>query len=144
MLERDYSSLNDFEKSLGSTMAYLEEHKIIDDKRLALTIASQQTHKGDRFIKNVLQQRKISDTLITRVLAEIPDEYTRAQEEINKKFTGINPPPFSSALALRFLAGRHFADKTIKDVVQHVSLKPTNTSRNMAGSPYNTWTMTTI
>jgi len=130
VLEAQYSSLPDLNKALTETLNYLGRHRLVNDARLALDIARHCAHKGNQFIRNVLNQRKISSEQINAVLLAIPDEHSRALEESRKKLNMLiqtNSKNEQINTLARFLSGRQFNHSIITEIIDQ--LNPTAPSK---------------
>lgn len=113
---RDPKVLEDLDMSIE----YLKENGFLNDWQFAKRLAMNYTHKGNRFICRMLLHRKISASIIAAVIASLPPESTRALQEALHKVKTIrsNEEPYS--LLLRFLQGRLFSGKAIKEVVRQI------------------------
>lgn len=121
ILEAQYSDLPHYDKTLNETLDYIERYTLVNDERIAQNIARHYAHKGNQFIKNTLKQRKIKSEQINVALSDIPDEYTRAREETQKRLKSILIQKCSKNEQLdiisRFLSGRQFDSETIKNII---------------------------
>ncbi len=138
ILETQYGALPNLDKALDQTILYLKQHNIIHDKRLALHFAHHYAHKGNQFIINRLNLRKINPDCIQEALLSIPKEKTRAWEETQKKLfqTSMHTMALGEKLnsIARFLSGRQFSEEVIHDTLDRLEntnackLKPVNDS----------------
>ncbi|MGM9453968.1 regulatory protein RecX [Legionella bozemanae] len=144
-LEMRYGALPDLENAINQTMDYLKSHQIINDRHLARHLAQHYAHKGDRFIENILKQRKIKSEYINEALRSIPEERTRAWEESHKKLINNYKNEISEQekinIISRFLSGRQFSTHVINETlsrlnkVDFIKLKPlTNWYQNNMAS----------
>lgn len=121
-LEKEFAHLPDADECIESAIKRLYELHLINDKRLADSLASRYEKKGNRFITQALKQKGVSDEVITDALASLGDEYARALVEARKKGArkrDDNPEKIKNRL-YRFLSGRGFSFETITKVVLHL------------------------
>lgn len=126
LLEAQYGGEFNLDKAIEETINYLRRYGLIDDERLALHVASSYTHKGDKFIRNTLYQRKIKSEQICTALNRLPDEYTRAWEETKKRLAHAlqcNSKNEQINTVARFLAGRQFSHPIINKVIEKLNSK---------------------
>ena len=123
-LESKFSGTADFEINVETTLAYLIQHQLINDLRLAQSLAQHYEHKGDQFIEKHLRQRKITVQMITAGLLSIADELSRAWEETKKKLRSLASQNLSAsdckATLVRFLIGRQFSLPAINHAIDKV------------------------
>jgi regulatory protein len=122
-LEKEYAHLPNLDQCIESTMVRLRELHLINDNRLAESLAQRYIHKGNRFIIHTLQQKGVGDEVIAVALANLGDEYGRALDEARKKKgrkNGKGSAEIKDSL-YRFLSGRGFSHDTIKEVVRQLS-----------------------
>ena len=84
-LEKEFVELPDLDKCIDESIARLRELHLINDNRLAESLAQRYSHKGNRFIAQTLRQKGITDEVITSVLENLEDEYNRALDEARRK-----------------------------------------------------------
>ncbi|WP_392536672.1 regulatory protein RecX [Legionella sp. 227] len=118
-LEKDFSHLDDLDLCIESAIVRLRELHVINDKRLAESLTERYAHKGNRYISQILRQKGIMDELITEVLANLGDEFSRALDEARQKGRSLNRESVEQDKnkLFRFLSGRGFAHDTIKSVI---------------------------
>lgn len=119
ILEHNYTDLSQSKIAIQETLEYLKKHNIINDERLARDIALRYEHKGNQFIKNILQQRKIEQSVINKALNTLSDESVRAWEEVKKSQVMRSKSQTPSSL-VRFLSGRQFGYETINKIITRV------------------------
>ena len=103
-------------------MARLRELQVINDNRLAESVAQRYSHKGNRFIAQTLKQKGVADDVIASVLASLDDEYSRALDEARRKGnrgTWTSAEDVKTGLA-HFLSGRGFSHEAIKAVMSEL------------------------
>ena len=76
-LEKSFADRKNIDALIQSTIKRLNELHLINDHRLAESIAQRYAHKGNRFMIQSLRQRGIRDEVIEDVLANLGDEYSR-------------------------------------------------------------------
>lgn len=111
------------QEPIDKAIAYLKEHHLINDLRVAEQLALRHEHKGNRFITQILQQRHIAEAVIKQTLLNIADEKTRALAEGRKKISTLahlGLEETKTALA-RFLSGRQFSLNTINSVIEKLT-----------------------
>ena len=122
-LEKEFVELPDLDKCIDESIARLRELHLINDNRLAESLAQRYSHKGNRFIAQTLRQKGITDEVITTVLGCLDDEYSRALDEARRK--GSRKTEKSSeevkTSLVRFLSGRGFSHDSIKAVIKDLS-----------------------
>ena len=94
--------------------------------RLAQNIACHYAHKGNKFIRSTLNQRKINSEQINTALLDIPDEYTRAWEETKKRLTHtfqLSSKNEQINTITRFLSGRQFSHFIITEIINKLNSK---------------------
>ncbi len=122
-LEKSFADRKNIDALIQSTIKRLNELHLINDHRLAESIAQRYAHKGNRFMIQSLRQRGIRDEVIEDVLANLGDEYSRALDEARRKCRGLTGEHAekSKTRVYRFLSGRGFAYETIKEVCKQLS-----------------------
>ncbi len=119
-LEKEFLELPELDKCIDESIARLRGLHLINDNRLAESVAQRYSHKGNRFISQFLKQKGVSDEVIANVLGSLDNEYSRALDEARKKGslkTGKNLEEIKTSLA-RFLSGRGFSHDSIKVVIR--------------------------
>lgn len=119
-LEKEFVELTDLDKRIDESIARLRELHLINDNRLAESIAQRYNHKGNRFIAQTLRQKGIADEVIATVLGCLDEEYSRALDEARRKGsrkTNKNTEEVKTSL-VRFLSGRGFSHDAIKAVIR--------------------------
>ena len=122
-LEKEFVELPDLDKRMDECIARLRELHLINDNRLAENLAQRYSHKGNRFIAQILRQKGIDDEVIATVLDSLDDEYSRALDEARRKGrrkTEKSVEEVKTSL-VRFLSGRGFSHDTIKAVIRDLS-----------------------
>lgn len=122
-LEKEFIELPDLDKCIDESIARLRELHLMNDSRLAESIAQRYSHKGNRFIAQTLRQKGVSDEVIASVLDRLDDEYTRALDEARRKGSrkeGKGLEVLKTSL-VRFLSGRGFSHDSIKAVIRELS-----------------------
>lgn len=126
VLKAQHGALPDLNTMINKTLNYLEHHGLVNDRRLAQSIAYYYVHKGDNYIRNTLSQRKINSEYINTVLMDLPDEYTRAWEETKKRLTNIlhvKSKKEQINIVTRFLSGRQFSHLIIGQITNKLDSK---------------------
>lgn len=121
-LEKEFSNLTDLDARIESAIVRLRELHLINDKRLAESLAERYEHKGNRFITQTLRQKGVRDEVITNALESLGDEVARALDEARRKG---NPDRYDNSekgktRIYRFLSGRGFSEETINTVVNQL------------------------
>ena len=118
-LESQFSSTKNIDKLIKQTIARLEELHLINDAFYAQSIAERYQHKGDRFIKQKLQQKVFDEATIESTLQSIDAEFERALVEAQKKLRSINDLESKARdnKLLRFLSSRGFSAQTCYQVI---------------------------
>ena len=103
-------------------MARLAELHLLNDYRLAESLAERYSRKGNRFITQILRQKGVEEEVIAEALEKIGHEYTRALDEARKKGVLIREesPEETKNRLYRFLSGRSFSHETINTVVKEL------------------------
>jgi len=119
-LEKEFVDLPDLDQRLDECMARLRELHLINDNRLAENLAQRYSHKGNRFIAQILRQKGVDDEVIATVLDSLEDEYSRALDEARRKGRRKTEKSVEELKAnlVRFLSGRGFSHDTIKAVMR--------------------------
>ncbi|KTD24596.1 regulatory protein RecX [Legionella maceachernii] len=117
-LEKEFSTLPNLGSQINAAFKRLKELQLISDLRLATHLAQHYAHKGNRFISQMLEQKGISEEIITKVLSSLENENVRALDEARKKL-GDQWDRSENALNLlhRFLTGRSFSGPAIQTVI---------------------------
>ena len=121
-LEKELVELPDLDKCIDESIARLRELHLINDNRLAESLAQRYSHKGNRFIAQTLRQKGIADEVITSVLESLDEEYSRALDEARRKCsrkTEKSSEEVKTSL-VRFLSGRGFSHDSIKAVIKYL------------------------
>jgi regulatory protein len=119
-LEKEFQELPGLDKCIDEAMVRLRQLHLINDNRLAESVAQRYSHKGNRFIAQFLRQKGVADEVIANVLGGLDDEYSRAIDEARRKVsrkTGECLEEIKTNLS-RFLSGRGFSHDTIKAVMR--------------------------
>ncbi|HHF7349611.1 TPA: regulatory protein RecX [Legionella feeleii] len=121
-LEKEFSSHPDLENAITQTIARLRELHLINDERIAESLSLRYRHKGNRFIRNVLRQKGLSDELIEKTLAQCGDEYERALEVLHKKLYSIYRTPDKKTMSrlYSFLSSRGFSQDVIHQAINNL------------------------
>lgn len=122
-LEKEFSDLTDLDARIASAIIRLRELHLINDNRLAESLAERYEHKGNRFITQTLRQKGVSDEVITEALRSLGDEVTRAIDEARRKHNPdrYDNPEKSKTRIYRFLSGRGFSEDAIDEVVNQLN-----------------------
>ena len=122
-LEKIFADKPNIDNLIQNTLKRLNELYLINDYRLAESIAARYVHKGNRFTIQSLRHRGIDDQVIEDVLTQLGDEYPRALDEARRKSRRLSDehPEKAKTQVYRFLSGRGFAYETIKAVCQQLS-----------------------
>lgn len=115
-LEKDFTYIPDLDKAINSVITRLNDLQLLNDHYLARTFAYRYSHKGNRFIQRMLEQKGISSDVIEEALDSLADESYRALEEARKQLRE-NPNKSTEDLC-RFLSGRNFSIRAINEVLQ--------------------------
>lgn len=118
-LEKEFSDLPDVDARIESAVKRLRELHLINDLRLAESLAERYEKKGNRFITQVLKQKGVNDEVIAGALSSLGDEYARALVETRKKGARKRDesPEKTKNRLFRFLSGRGFSFEAITKVV---------------------------
>lgn len=124
-LEKEFAHEPELDTLIEETIKRLRELHLLNDNRLAESLAQRYSHKGNRFIQQTLRQKGFSDEVIAIVLQEVDDEYNRALNEAKRK---LNRAPKKSnedlkSSLVRFLSGRGFSFDTIKLVIAALNVE---------------------
>lgn len=115
-LEQEFGSLPELDKAVNSVITRLNELEILNEKQLAINIATHYSHKGDRFILRMLEQKGIDSDLVKEAINSLLPEQFRAMDEVRGHFfSNSNKTPDDLC---RFLAGRNFSSQTIELVLK--------------------------
>ena len=111
LLEKEFSNLENLDEEIRETIARLEELHLINDDYFAKNIARKYQHKGNRFIKQSLMQKGMSEALANDAITSLPPETERALIEAQKKWRSIKGDDHRGKenKLLRFLSGRGFS-----------------------------------
>lgn len=122
ILEKEFSAHPDLENAMSQTLARLRELHLINDERIAESLSLRYRHKGNRFIRNVLRQKGLSDELIEQTLAQCGDEYERALEVLHKKLYSIyrTPDEKTKSRLYSFLSSRSFSHEVIQQAINNL------------------------
>jgi len=121
-LESQFSSTKNIESITKQTIARLEELHLINDNFYAESIAGRYQHKGDRIIRQKLQQKGVDNDIIESTLQSIETEVERAIPEAQKKLRSISDLETKARdnKLLRFLSSRGFSAKTCYQVIDAI------------------------
>lgn len=121
-MEKEFSAHPDLENAITQTLARLRELHLINDERIAESLSLRYRHKGNRFIKNALRQKGLSDELIEGTLAQCGDEYERALEVLHKKLYSIyrTKDEKTKSRLYSFLASRGFSKGVIHQAINNL------------------------
>lgn len=122
-LEKDFVALPGLDKCIDETIARLRDLHLINDSRLAESVAQRYSHKGNRFIAQFLRQKGVDNEVIASALGSLENEYSRALDEARRKGsrrTGKSLEDVKTSL-VRFLSGRGFSHESIKAVIRDLS-----------------------
>ncbi|RUR04923.1 regulatory protein RecX [Legionella sp. km772] len=121
-LEKEFADEPHLDVLINETIMRLRELHLINDSRLAESLAQRYSHKGNRFIQQILRQKGFSEEIITSVLKEVEDEGSRALAEAKKKLgraTKKSADETKRGLVC-FLSGRGFSFETINSVIEEL------------------------
>ena len=122
-LEKEFVAWPELDKCIDETIARLRDLHLINDSRLAESVAQRYSHKGNRFIAQFLRQKGVDNEVIASALGSLEDEYSRALDEARRKDsrrTGKSLEDVKTSL-VRFLSGRGFSHESIKAVIRDLS-----------------------
>lgn len=122
-LEKKFIELPELDKCIDECIARLHELHLINDNRLAESMAQRYSHKGNRFITQLLSQKGVINEIIANTLSKLDDEYSRALDEARRKRhqeTGKGLEELKTSLT-RFLSGRGFTHDSIKAAIKNLS-----------------------
>ncbi|WP_058532985.1 regulatory protein RecX [Legionella saoudiensis] len=118
-LELEFRSVPDLDKGINSVITRLKELQILNERQFAINVANHYSHKGDRFIKRILEQKGIKYDLIEEAISSLLEERFRALDEVHRHLLiNANKKPND---VCRFLAGRNFSVQTIEVVLQKIN-----------------------
>lgn len=119
-LLKTFSSLSDLEQSLDSVMLRLKTLNLLNDDQFAENKARGLTHKGNRLIKQILEQKGVDGDKITQAIGQLDDESIRAYTEAKKKMRLIakNDPTVFENKLFRFLFQRGFSSKSTHEAIR--------------------------
>lgn len=106
--------------NLDNAIIYLKKNGLLNDWQFAKRLAQNYTHKGNQFICQLLRRRKIHAHIINAVIASLPSEQIRALQEASRKIKTIKGREEAYILIARFLQGRLFSGKAIKQVLEQI------------------------
>ncbi|KTD30580.1 MULTISPECIES: RecX family transcriptional regulator [Legionella] len=123
-LENKFGKSRNTLPRINSVLNCLKKERLIDDGRLAYSLAYHYAHKGDQFIIDLLKEKGINDKVITNTLAQLDSEILRAMKEIKKRFHGefVYSEKTISFIS-RFLQGRRFSHLTTRAIIQKLSIQ---------------------
>lgn len=117
-LEKKFLHIPDLDQSIDSVIERLQNLKIVNDYQLATTLAHSYSHKGNRFIQRVLEQKGINSDIINKVFYALEDESSRAWGETLKQLRENQNKSIDDLC--RFLSGRNFSAIAINTVLQQL------------------------
>jgi regulatory protein len=120
-LLNDFKGLSDLDSLMNLAIARLKKLELINDFRVAESLTQRFCHKGDSFIKQTLEQKGISEKIITKALASIDEESSRALQEARKKSQTLHAKQNENLTLLRFLTGRGFSFLAIQFVLRKLT-----------------------
>ncbi len=127
LLEQEFREDINLNKNLTTVIDYLLMHRLINENRLAQELTKYYDHKGNNFIRRLLEQRKIKKTVIEETLSLLPTEIIRGWEETQKKLCSLKNISKSEQLGVvkRFLMGRQFSLTAINQIIERLNcVKP--------------------
>lgn len=117
-LEKEFASLHNLDARIDSALKRLKELHFINDLRLATNLAQHYSHKGNRFITQILRQKMITEDVIAKVLLSLDNENVRALDVARRKLNGCwDSSEKAMTLLHRFLSGRSFSHTAITTVI---------------------------
>ncbi|MBA2651707.1 MAG: RecX family transcriptional regulator [Tatlockia sp.] len=122
-LEEEFGNSKKIHNSINDVLEQLKAESLIDDSRFASTLASYYTHKGNRFIAELLKGKGISDSIISETLLKLDSEVNRALKEVKNRFDGQwYGTEVINSFIYRFLNGRKFSHLTARLVAEDLAL----------------------
>ncbi|MBA2657834.1 MAG: RecX family transcriptional regulator [Tatlockia sp.] len=129
-LEEEFGNTKKIHPQISALLEQLKAERLIDDARLAKTLASHYTHKGNRFIAELLKDNGIPEQIISDTLSQLESEVIRALKELTNRLGGFwDNSEATISFAYRFLNGRRYSHLTARIVVNELS------SLNLISSP---------
>ncbi|STY28630.1 RecX-family regulatory protein [Legionella wadsworthii] len=120
-LESKFGNSKNILLQIEDVINQLKEERLIDDVRLANTLASHYRHKGNRFIMDLLRKKGIQDDIITQALSQLKSEVIRAMKEVKLRLAGKwDNSENQISYIHRFLQGRQFSHLTIRLVINEL------------------------
>ena len=95
-------------------VAFLHEHRMLNDFRAAQALVDKNRHKGRLAIEHELQRRGAPGEAIQAVLPGEDAEKARLRDVLQKRFTPDDDP----RKAARFLIARGFHEETVRESVE--------------------------
>jgi SOS response regulatory protein OraA/RecX len=95
-------------------VAFLHEHRMLNDQRAARAVADKNAHKGRLALEHELQRRGVAAETIEAVLPDDEVERARVRELLTKRFAQDDDP----RKAARFLLSRGFQEDTVRESVE--------------------------
>ena len=127
ILEAKFSALANVDDVIAKTISRLIELHLINDTFFAESIAERYQHKGDRFIKQKLQQKGFNGQTIEKTLQSLESELERALPEAKNKFRTLQDLELKARKnkLLQFLSSRGFSDHTCYQIIDKIKSEST-------------------
>lgn len=121
-LKETFFNLPEIESKIDVAIMRLHELNLINDRRLADSLAQRYAHKGNCFIIKLLRLKGVCDKIISDALASLENEYERAMELIQQKSHIVDSGRLekNKANLIRFLVGRGFSLSTIRRITNQL------------------------
>lgn len=123
-LEERFSTEEDYQAQVQTTLNYLKKLGFLNDPRLAHNLSERYAHKGNHFILACLRQRGISEEIAKEALCQLKPESERAFIVAQKKMATLvqaGIPQTGQVLKIRlyqFLSGRGFAAANAANAIE--------------------------
>ena len=121
-LEKEFANHANIDEHIELTLNRLRELHVLNDARVAGSLAERYSHKGNRFITQVLRQKGVNQDVIESTLTALEPESDRALEVARKKLRGLcaeKPQTIENTL-WHFLSSRGFASDTLHQVIEQL------------------------
>lgn len=120
-LEKEFITSDNLEACINRVVEQLKSFHLVNDLRLARNLAFHYSHKGNRFISDLLKEKGISDDMISETISMLDSEVNRALIETKKRLNGCwDHSEATMAFVYRFLNGRRFSYLTARIVVNEL------------------------
>jgi SOS response regulatory protein OraA/RecX len=116
-LLNDFKDIKERDQRIDYALDVLRKEKIVNDFRLARSLAVRHCHKGDLFLIELFEKRNISPDIATVIINSMEDESIRAANVGQLRIEKTPNVVLTKRQMKRFLEGRGFSCRAVNEAL---------------------------